>query len=492
MSPASLRRYRAERLLREEFRSLRASVIASVRARLRACGAELADDDLDACYAQAWQGLYAVALEGEEVLDAAAWLSLATYRRAVDEHRAARRRQQLAAQLLGARTQALAAPRAECADDADAAGELDRRLKLGQLFEALRLRLSARERRAFVLCHLQGLSRSEAAAAMGLSERRMRKLMDGRGGGESGAAAKVSALVNTIRAGRWCEEQGSLMRGLAYGVLDPQGERHRLALVHTRECPACRSYVASLRGLAALLPPVPAMLALLAAARDAARDAVAHAAVRAHVSARAGVRGSVAGAAPQAAVSGTAGAGAAGGGWLLVGGGAGAKLAATCLLALGLGAGCAVLAVPAGSPHGPSRGRVRASAAGTRAAGPMVDVGQRQAGQAAAALATSAAPGGAAQPEPAVTPAARASREFGPEHANVAGPSGGPGATSAQASPRASAAREFTSGERPSAPAPAAPSPATAETTPAESASARAATTGEGGPARAQREFSPG
>src|SRR5580704_3931776 len=96
MSPASLRRYRAERLLRAEFRSQRANVIATVRGKLRACGADLDDGDLDACYAQAWHGLYLVTLAGEEVLDPRAWLAVATFRRGIEEHRAAQRRRTLA------------------------------------------------------------------------------------------------------------------------------------------------------------------------------------------------------------------------------------------------------------------------------------------------------------------------------------------------------------------------------------------------------------
>src|SRR2546427_9448236 len=87
MSPASLRRYRAERLLREEFRSLRAGVIASARASLRACGAGLDDSDLEACYAQAWQGLYAALLDGQRILNPAGWLTAVTFRRAIDEQR---------------------------------------------------------------------------------------------------------------------------------------------------------------------------------------------------------------------------------------------------------------------------------------------------------------------------------------------------------------------------------------------------------------------
>src|SRR2546421_635652 len=120
MSPLSLRRYRAERLLRQEFRALRAGVLAGVRARL---GASAGD--------------------------------------------------------------ALAA-------------ELDRRIRLRQLFEALRLRLGQRELQAAALCYLQGLSRSEAAAQMGVSEARMRKLMEGSGNGRPGVAAKISALAESI------------------------------------------------------------------------------------------------------------------------------------------------------------------------------------------------------------------------------------------------------------------------------------------------------
>ena len=59
-----------------------------------------------------------------------------------------------------------------------------------------------------------------------------------------GVAGKVGELLETIRAGVCCAEQASLMRGFAFGILDPEGERYALALAHQRECPACRAYVA--------------------------------------------------------------------------------------------------------------------------------------------------------------------------------------------------------------------------------------------------------
>ncbi len=62
------------------------------------------------------------------------------------------------------------ASEAEPAEERDFAGELDDRIRLRQVFEGLRGRLSERELQAAALCYLQGLSRSEAAARMGISE----------------------------------------------------------------------------------------------------------------------------------------------------------------------------------------------------------------------------------------------------------------------------------------------------------------------------------
>ena len=269
MSPLTLRRYRAERLLRQEFEGLRGRVMGTVRGRLRASGVSLDPSDLDACYAQAWQGLYTAVLKGQEIANPTGWLALVTFRRAIEEHRARGRTdrggvdREVIRGDCGSDRHTRGAPEVRFASERDFAAELDDRMRLRQLFEALRGRLSAREQQAATLCYLQGLSRSEAAARMGVSEARMRKLMEGRGPGRPGVAGKVGALVETIRGGRWCEEQGSLMRGLAYGILDPEGERYRLALIHRSECPACRAYVVSLRGLAALLPvPLPVLLHL--------------------------------------------------------------------------------------------------------------------------------------------------------------------------------------------------------------------------------------
>gem|GEM_PF-762606 len=439
-----MRRYRAERLLRKEFEGLRGRVMGRVRGRLRASGASLDASDLEACYAQAWQGLYTAMLAGEEIANPTGWLTLVTFRRAIEEYRARGRayptrgvgessseelRSRRGADVLGG------------ALEPDFAGELDDQIRLRQVFEGLRGRLSAREQQAAALCYLQGLSRSEAAARMGISEARMRKLMEGPGAGRPGVAGKVGELVETIRAGGWCEEQGSLMRGFAFGVLDPQGERYRLALAHRRACPACRAYVLSLRGLAAVLP-VPMFLPGVLGA-GALAGAGAGVGAGAGAGAGAGGVGAGAGAGTGAgaqvssgigalSASGTAGAaaGGAGGGWLLAGGPLGAKLAVGCLIALGVGASCVALNVNpehALDGHAPVHRR-HSGRAGATGSAPVAGAtgsltpGYLLTGGVAGVVRSDRASGrsavaSAATSTDAVTAAARASREFGPERA---------------------------------------------------------------------------
>jgi RNA polymerase sigma factor (sigma-70 family) len=437
MSPLSLRRFRAERLLREDFADLRSGVLAVVRGRLAARGVHLDGADLEACYAAAWQALYGTILNGHEVQAPAAWLTVVTFRRALDEHRTTARSTDL--------DEIADAP----APERDLAAELDDRRRIAELVEALRGRLDAREREAAALCYVHGFSRSEAARRMGISERRMRKLMDGRSD-RPGVAAKVSALVQAVAAGGWCEEQRSSMRALAFGMLDPEGERYRLASDHRRRCPACRAYVLSLRGLAAALP-VPLLPGVLAAGRAALPGVLGSA--RAHVLAGGHGPGTAAGAGAVAPAVGAAGsgtatgagggagagtgsglgagaAGAAGGGagsgagagaggsFAFVGAPLGGKLALVCLLAAGIGAGCVAL-VPGGRPAQRAHGRGADGPAhgGTVAAEIDPAAGDRVAGGLARALAAvSAARAGHALPRLAgAPPDAGAAAEFGPE-----------------------------------------------------------------------------
>jgi RNA polymerase sigma factor (sigma-70 family) len=333
MSPALLRRYRAERYLRNEFEEYRGKVIDSVRSRLRTRGVSLDLDDLEECYTQAWQGLFTALLQGEVIESRIAWLKVVCYRRAIDEHRTRFRERQL----LGDAPDGLVAHVGHV--EPDLAGDMENRVRLRHTFEALCARLDARERQAAGLCYLQGLTRAQAAAQMGIGEKRMRKLMEGNGSAMPGVAAKVDELLRTIRAGGWCEQQTSLMRALAFGILDPEGERYRLAELHRRECPACRAYVLSLRGLAAVLPPLGLPLGHLAAGLGGGAGAGS---ASASTGGATGATGGAAGATGGAA-------GAAGGTSVLASGSLAAKLVTGCLLLAGVGGSCAALIV--GSDH---------------------------------------------------------------------------------------------------------------------------------------------
>jgi RNA polymerase sigma factor (sigma-70 family) len=461
MSPLNVRRYRAERLLKGEFEALRGRVAGTVRARLRGSGVTVDDSDLEAAYSQAWQGLYLAVLEGEEIANPAGWLAVVTFRRAIDEHRAGGRR--------GGRGLEHVEVDLEDAREQDLAARLDDHTRLRQLFEGLRGRLSDREREAAVLCYLQGLTRSQAAARMGVSETRMRKLMEGSGAGSPGVAGKLGALVDTIRDGGWCEEQGSLMRALAYGILDPQGERYQLAVLHRHECPSCRMYVASLRGLAATLPPVFLPWGLGAAALARAGSGAQSGAAHTGATAGAGSGGAGGGAGGAAAGVGATGAGAAGagggfagGGWLFAGG---AKLAAGCVLALSVGAGCVALTVDGEHVHTPVRRDRHAPplGAGTSAAADVARVGDPLT---APSRLGQPVPGHARSKSAALTPTRRASREFGPEQA-LAGSEHHPTAVSA--------ARAVTT-----------------QVGVSTGASGAGSTAGATGASQAEREFSPG
>jgi DNA-directed RNA polymerase specialized sigma24 family protein len=522
---SALRRYRAERLLREEFVGLREEVLRSVRSRLRARGVRLDDGDLEACYAIAWHGLYAAISAGEEIAKPAGWLTVVTFRRAIDEHRGALARGLGGVARLGpAGFDAAHAPHVTTgvasgaqgpAAEPDIAAQLDDRARLRQLFEALRGRLSSRECEAASLCYLQGHTRAEAARRMGISEARMTKLMEGRGS-SPGVAGKVGELLEAIRAGQWCEQQSSLMRGFAFGILDPRGERYRLARLHQRECPACRAYVLSLRGLAAVLPPLPLPWVVglasphhptcstrtLRRSRSPARTSALraesrHAGAKAGAGARAGVGG---GAAAASGAAGAAGAGgAAGGGWLL-GSSVGAKLAVGCLLALSVG--CVAITATHHNVDGAGRGHRHrkapaasayiagapsalvgsaSPAASTRLGGSLTDAVARRSARTArhisAAAARAAAIGRAAD--------RHAQREFGLEQPAAA-------TDAASASPHATALVAATATATARA-ASVAPTEATESTTSAaQSPSGSAGTpssTPSGPPSHAEREF---
>ncbi|MCK9248705.1 MAG: hypothetical protein M0P31_06975 [Solirubrobacteraceae bacterium] len=227
----------SERVVAREYRAVRDEVLRTVAGKLRAAGVILDESDLDAAYNQAWHALYVKLEAGEPVESRVAMLVTITHRRALDDHRSRHvdRRAELAPEL--------PAP----PEDLDA--RIDDRTRLRSLRDGMRERLSDRELEAATLCYLYDHTRAEAARRMGLTPRRMEKVMDG-------VSRRMGRLVEDV-SGDWCRERRSMILAYALGVLDPDGERHALAASHLEDCSACRRRVLGLRGIASLAPPLP-------------------------------------------------------------------------------------------------------------------------------------------------------------------------------------------------------------------------------------------
>ncbi len=147
VSPSTLRRYRAERLLRQEFEGLREEVLRSVRGRLRARGVHLDRGDLEACYAAGLAGPLrrGGSRRGDRQPGGLADGGDVPARdRRASQHRCAREAQSHRPRSSSpGREHVVVGPAGaeRAAAEPDLAAELDDRARLRQLFEALRSRL---------------------------------------------------------------------------------------------------------------------------------------------------------------------------------------------------------------------------------------------------------------------------------------------------------------------------------------------------------------
>jgi DNA-directed RNA polymerase specialized sigma24 family protein len=235
----------AVRIVESEYEDAKAEVIRTVVAKLANAGVELPDLDLEGFYNAAWQVLFLKLREGEEIENRKGFLVTVTYRLALSEYRGTHREHPLDLPALD-----------QIAVETDHDAQIHTAKQLSELKAALRLKLSERELQAATLCYFQGYSRPEAAKVLGVTPRRMEKIMDR-------VSRKVKELAGTIRADRWCDEVDSLIRAYAAGILASDSPRYELARQHLDECSACRRKVLLLRGLLVVGPPFP-LAALLA------------------------------------------------------------------------------------------------------------------------------------------------------------------------------------------------------------------------------------
>ena len=327
-SAMSKRRARShvERLADEQYDRVRTDVLGGVTGRLFRKRVDPAPLDIEDRYQDAWADLVEHG-GSEEIKDLSAFIAVLTYNGAISESRRPDNRRRVAASLdellaeierhrpgLPGNRQGLAKElersNGEPWIDADDGDQATERRALNQWRTSVRLRLTRREQQAIVRCHLLDYSRADAARELGISEKRLDKVI-----GE--ANEKLAGELSAIENGEWCEQHQSLMRAFALGVL--RGERRELAAQHARECAGCASVVRSLRGLLAIGPPAPVVIGA------------------------AGKGGLLGGLLELVRGPGAAGGGAvaAGGGGVSIVGGLGAKVAAVCA------AGACAVAVPA-------------------------------------------------------------------------------------------------------------------------------------------------
>jgi RNA polymerase sigma factor (sigma-70 family) len=227
----------AERLIEREYEPLKAETLRSLAGKLRARGIRCPDEDLDAYYNQAWHALYTQISSGAEIDNPGGFLVQVGFRRAIDDFRRVRPDERVdleTADLAGA--------------EQDVVQQLEDQRRLREFAEALRDELGERERVAASLCYIHGYTRPEAAKLMGISERRMQKVMDA-------VSKAVGRITRDIDDGNRCEARASTNKAYALGLLDPEGERHAATRAHLDECPGCRTDVIRMRGLAIIAPP---------------------------------------------------------------------------------------------------------------------------------------------------------------------------------------------------------------------------------------------
>jgi DNA-directed RNA polymerase specialized sigma24 family protein len=371
-----LRRYRAERAARANFKALQPVVFANVRSALGARARDVPPQQLEADYNFAWNSLMGLLMSGTEIDSLPAWLTTATTRRAQDYLRKPNGRDVELFEDDGAH-----------ADD-EIARIVEDREAVQHVITTIQHRFGRAEAEILFCLYVLDMRREEVASRLDISVKRLHKILDGHKG-RPGLRAELDGYISVIQSGDWCAEHSSLISAYVLGWFSPENPKARQARAHLAACSACRSYANAKRGIAALLPPfTPAMFHSDRVATWLEQfNAGIHSAART-IGEKLGI----------ASTSDAAtGAAAAGGGTVAAGGIAGAKLAA-CLTAVAAGGVACLAAVTIGVPHvGTSQAR---------------DTPDTAAQHAPPATTTSALPGlTIVSPLPKVSPSERSTRQ---------------------------------------------------------------------------------
>lgn len=229
----------ADEVVKRDYERLRRVVFSGMRSRLRQYGLRYDDLDLQGFYNAAWYALHERLSAGEDIRNPEGFLIRVACRRAIDDARHLRGLERDASAELD-----------EQATEYDIDEELDRRTLMRHFREGLKEKLTERQCQAATLCLIIGYTRPKAAEMLGISPKRMERIMDD-------AQRKISAFAPSITDGAWCKDHESVMRAYARRILDPDGERYKFAKGHLAACPGCRHFVLGLRDVAPALAPVP-------------------------------------------------------------------------------------------------------------------------------------------------------------------------------------------------------------------------------------------
>lgn len=166
-----VRRYRAELLARAHYGRLQAPVACYVRRVLGGAAECLPGQELEASYNMAWEALIEKMVQDSAPDCLEAWLRVVTYRKAVDHLR--KRRSDLGRPLV---------------DEVDGVGTVDdacdlasSREMVGTFLKRIEWRFGERSARIVACLWLEGLTHAAAAERVGVSTKRLRKILYGDG-----------------------------------------------------------------------------------------------------------------------------------------------------------------------------------------------------------------------------------------------------------------------------------------------------------------------
>lgn len=208
-----IRRRRLEQHERD-YEALRMRVYRTVRAKLGKAGIAWDEDMVGGAYNLAWHSLHQLLIDGKAVDDPGAWLAQRTHLRTIEAYRL----------LHVDRYVDHGDDPFEGTYEEDIDRAVDDELSRLRISAAFKGQLTERECQAASLCYLHDMTRTEAAAVMGLDKNRIDKIMDS-------ASKKVGAIARAIEQGVWCDQQNSLMRAYALGLHTEGGHRWQVAQI---------------------------------------------------------------------------------------------------------------------------------------------------------------------------------------------------------------------------------------------------------------------